>query len=99
MSTVSQSTITIAELENKIRAVEGFPVRLISNTSGRKVPSHRRVDPYRFQKGGRGQWTTHELISRRITNQYGDITAEVYWPDGNTAKRNVKVKTLRAAHS
>lgn len=84
----------LKNVEEKIKAVEGFKIEFIQN--GTNVRSDKSDIPqYTFINKAPDDWTVDEWKTKRFKQAYPGFDAKVYNSDGTVAVGQKKLSSLR----
>jgi hypothetical protein len=95
---------TVKHVERSIRDVEGFRVRLLYTSPGRKRGKDVRGDreempSYTFTRGARDDWTVAEWVHKRFARSYPGFDVEVLDGHGQPAHGRTKLATVRRSYA
>ena len=95
---LDQTVSTIANVERKIRRVEGFQVRIL-HLSGADVRGDRTGMPqYSFRHAAGGDSTVERWKETRFRPSFPGFEVEVLNGRGRSVQGNMKLSTVRASY-
>ncbi len=89
---------TVANVERKIRRVEGFNVRIL-HLRGTDVRGDRRGLPqYNYQRAAENEITVENWKAQRFRLSYPGFEVDVVDARGNSVQGNTKLGTVRESY-
>ena len=86
----------VEEVEKQIEEVERFPVQF-GSPDGSDI-DQQQVDPYPYVKAANKKWTVLKWANTRFAPIYGEFWVGVFDGDGNLAKADTPLSTVRASY-